>query len=51
MIEFGDFARNKPLSSKLHPPKKTKSNPGMSGQKPNAAAVSKGEEEAASGWG
>ena len=28
MIEFGDFFyKNKPLSSKLHPPKKTKSNP------------------------
>ena len=44
MIEFGDFFyKNKPLSSKLHPPKKTKSKPEMSGQKPTAAAVSKGK--------
>ncbi len=46
MIEFGDFFyKNKPLSSKLHPSKKTKSKPGMSGQKPNAAAVSKGKKK------
>ena len=35
MIEFGDFFyKNKPLSSKLYPPVKTKSKPGVAGKKP-----------------
>lgn len=44
MIEFGDFFyKNKPLSSKLYPPIKTKSKPGVAGQNASSTAPAKGQ--------
>ena len=46
MIEFGDFFyKNKPLSSKLHPPVKTKSKPGMGGQNSSATVAAKSKKK------
>ena len=46
MIEFGDFFyKNKPLSSKLYPPVKTKSKPGVAGKKASSTAAAKGKKK------
>ena len=46
MIEFGDFFyKNKPLSSKLYPPVKTKSKPGVAGKKVSSTAAAKGKKK------
>ena len=46
MIEFGDFFyNNKPLSSKLYPPIKTESKPGVSGKKASSTANAKGKKQ------
>ncbi len=46
MIEFGDFFyKNKPLSSKLYPPIKTKSKPGVAGQNASSTAAAKGQKK------
>ena len=44
--EFGDFFyKNKPLSSKLYPPVKTKSKPGVAGKKASSTAATKGKKK------
>ncbi len=46
MIEFGDFFyKNKPLSSKLYSPVKTKSNSGVAGKKASSTAAAKGKKK------
>ena len=46
MIEFGDFFyKDKPLSSKLYPPIKTKSKPGVAGQNASSTAAAKGQKK------
>lgn len=46
MIEFGDFFyKDKPLSSKLHPPEKTKAKPISGAQKSPASAGFKGKKK------
>ena len=46
MIEFGDFFyKNKPLSSKLHPPVKTKSKLGVRGQNSSATVAAKSKKK------